>query len=119
MLLRNTPGNWHRSSAPAPPQPRRNPFVFESRPVTPPRPVNPPVQLPTPQPVGPPYQLSGIGISETAQGVVRTAVVSDGITVHLRRVGDTIGRFTVVDVTDDAAVLTDASGARFVIRLRD
>jgi hypothetical protein len=108
-------------AVPAPPQPRRNPFVFgarESRAVSPGRPVRSEAQLPPPQPVGPPYRLSGIGFSETAEGVVRTAVVSDGTTVHLLKAGDTLSSYTVAEVTDTTVVLADATGARFVIRLR-
>lgn len=108
-------------AAPAPPQPRRNPFVFggrESRPVNPARNLTSEVQLPTPRPVGPTYQLSGIGFNDTAQGVVRTAVLSDGTTVHLLKSGDAIAGYTVAEVTDTTVVLADSTGTRFVIRLR-
>jgi hypothetical protein len=62
--------------------------------------------------------LSGIGFTETAQGVVRTAVLSDGASVHLLKPGDTIRAYTVAEVTDSSVVLADAAGGRFVIRLR-
>ena len=108
----------NQRAAPKPPQPRRNPFVFESRSAGPTRAVTPQMELPRPQPVRPTYRLSGIGISETADGVVRTAVLSDSVTVHLVKAGDTIGGFTIGEVTDSDVVLIDASGVRFVIRLR-
>ena len=106
---------------PAPPQPRRNPFVFGAREERGGRQLAdaaPPMPIAPPQPVGPSYKLSGIAFNETTQGVERTAVVSDGASVHLVKAGDVIGRYNVAEVTDSSVVLTDASGGRFVIRLR-
>ena len=107
--------------SPAPPQPRRNPFMFggrESRPNDQIRETAPEVPLAPPRPATPAYKLSGIGFTETPQGVVRTAVVSDGAAVHLLKTGDAIGVYTVADVTDSSVVLTEVAGGRFVIRLR-
>jgi hypothetical protein len=64
--------------------------------------------------VTPPYTLSGIA----ATGDVRTAVLSDGSTVHLVKAGQSIGAYTVVAVADDSVTLADPAGERFVIRLR-
>ena len=113
--------NLRLREAPAPPQPRRNPFMFgarESRPESRVREAES-VDAPAPaRPAPPAYQLSGIGFTETAQGVVRTAVLSDGASVHLLKPGDTIRAYTVAEVTDSSVVLVDAAGGRFVIRLR-
>ena len=105
---------------------RRNPFVFgareraqaagriDSMPAVD-RPADPP---PAPALVTPPYSLSGIGETGGADGTVRTAVLSDGTTVHLVKTGETVGAYTVIAVDANAVTLADASGARFVIRLR-
>ncbi len=90
----------------------------ESRPNDQIREAAPEVPLAPPRPVTPAYKLSGIGFTETPQGVVRTAVVSDGASVHLLKTGDAIGVYAVADVTDSSVVLTDVAGGRFVIRLR-
>lgn len=114
------------ASAVAPPAARRNPFVYARRatpdssdmragPDTPrqggadglPAPAGPTV-------VAPPFTLSGIA----ATGDVRTAVLSDGTTVHLVTTGQSIGAYLVVAVSDDAVTLADTAGERFVIRLR-
>lgn len=113
--------------APLSPSPRRNPFVFGTRErvaatrtnehptpldqLTPDTPLFAPI-------VGPPYSLSGIGVTETPDGEVRTAVLSDGMTVHLVKAGDAVGGYRVTLVTDDAATLTDAAGAQYILRLR-
>ena len=64
--------------------------------------------------MAPPYTLSGVAVS----GDVRTAVLSDGATVHLVTAGQTVGGYSVVAVADDSVTLADAAGERFVIRLR-
>lgn len=111
--------------APPAPVPRRNPFAF----VTPARRVAvasvegasadaaPGLPAP-PSVVGPLLTLSGIGTTEASEGTMRTAVVSDGQTVHLIRVGETVGGYTVVDVAEDAVVLADATGAQWRLRLK-
>jgi hypothetical protein len=122
------PLRLRRSEATIASTPRRNPFAFGNRtrredsatraslPVTPSAPIEPQA---VPAPVGPIYALSGIGISETTQGIVRTAVLSDGTTVHLVKVGETVGGYTVLEITDTTATLTDSSGTRHSLRLRN
>ena len=110
--------------APQPPTPRRNPFAFGTRQrasqvSTLPGVPAPPVETRVAPPVsGPRFSLSGIGVSNTAQGLVHTAVLSDGNTVHLRKAGDAIGGFQVIEVNESSATLADAAGARYVLRLR-
>jgi hypothetical protein len=120
---------WRLAQAPSPPTPRRNPFVFGSRPrVTAPvaderqatigTTTIPAGPVTLPEPEGPSVQLLGIGSKTTPNGVVRTAVISDGDTVHLVKGGDVIVGFVVVDVTEDSATLQNAAGARWQLRLR-
>ncbi len=107
---------------------RRNPFVFGSRRTRdggerrggPRRAaamnrLQPPA---APTVVGPPFKLSGIAATTGPDGEVRTAVLSDGTTVHLVKAGDRIGGYAVGAVSADSVTLTDGSGAEFVIRLR-
>lgn len=106
---------------PAPPQPRRNPFVFGAREERVARPIADAVvatPIAPPAAAGPSYKLSGIAFNETPQGVDRTAVISDGASIHLLKAGDAIGAHTVAEITDTSVVLTDVTGGRFVIRLR-
>lgn len=114
------------ASTVAPPAARRNPFVYarsatpdsggmRAVPGAPPRGADD--SLPAPAgatAAAPQFTLSGIA----ATGDVRTAVLSDGTTVHLVTVGQSIGAYLVVAVSDDAVTLADAAGERFVIRLR-
>ena len=106
---------------------RRNPFVFGSRERAVPA-VEPerrsgssdePAAAPAaPLVVAPPFRLSGIAATAGPDGEVRTAVLSDGTTVHLVKVGDRLGGYLVTAVSTDAVTMTDAAGAEFVIRLR-
>lgn len=107
--------------APMPPTPRRNPFVFGSRrPSTSPdvAAIEPKVaveEISAPvQPVSPTFQLSGIGVS----GDVRTAILSDGNSVVLAKIGDVVGAYTVAEISDVSATLTAPTGERHVLRLR-
>ena len=110
----------------AAPTVRRNPFVFGARerlqtpgsstPSAFDRPADPPA---APTVVAPPYSLSGVGETQVADEVVRTAVLSDGTTVYLVKAGETVGAYSVVAVDAYAVTLADAAGARFVIRLRN
>ena len=120
------PLRLRRSAAVIAPSPRRNPFVFNTRmrvnddeprvsPAAAPLLTEQPAAV---APVGPIYALSGIGVSETPQGVVRTAILSDGATVHLVKVGETVGGYTVVEITDVSATLADSAGTRSSLRLR-
>jgi hypothetical protein len=107
--------------APAAPTPRRNPFAFGQRAPQeqavrsweaasvsePAAPVLPPA------PVGPALLLAGIGIS----GDVRTAILTDGQAVHVVKVGDRVGGYEVVEVTDDSATLAGGE-LRYRLRLR-
>jgi hypothetical protein len=106
---------------------RRNPFVFGSSgrmtaaraaegPASGSDEPAPPPAVPTV--VGPPFKLSGIAATIGPEGEIRTAVLSDGTTVHLVKAGDRIGGYAVGTVGPDSITLTDGSGAEFVIRLR-
>ncbi|MGH9173628.1 MAG: hypothetical protein ACRD1H_04695 [Vicinamibacterales bacterium] len=110
--------------APPPPSPRRNPFAFGTRQRASsvekgvriaPLAADMPVALPV---VGPMLSLSGVGVTDTAAGPIYTAVVSDGNTVHLVKAGDTVDGYTVIEVNERSVTLADASGSRYVLRLR-
>jgi hypothetical protein len=110
-------------AAPLPPVPKRNPFVFGTRErVMAPAPArtapmsDAPVSEPLPAPVatGPSLRLAGIGTTGTA----RTAVISDGMTVHLVKVGETVGGYAVVEITESSATLVDAAGAQWLLRMK-
>jgi hypothetical protein len=58
--------------------------------------------------------LSGIG----STGGVRTAVIADGTTVHLVKVGETVNGYAVVEIADDAVIIADASGAQWRLRMK-
>ncbi len=60
------------------------------------------------------FSLSGIGIT----GEIHTAILADGEAVHVVKVGDRVAGYDVVDVTDSSVTLADASGLRYVLRLR-
>jgi hypothetical protein len=112
--------HFRMQQAPAPPAPRRNPFSFGQPPRTVgarierPEPVAEVVaQVPEPQ-TGPRVSLSGIGIT----GELRTAVLAEGQRVHIVKPGDTVGGFTVADITDNSVTLTDSSGLQHVLRLK-
>ena len=67
---------------------------------------------PTPNITTPAFVLSGIGIS----GEVRTAVLTSGQDVHIVKVNDVIGAYTVVDISDSTVTLareTDRVTLRF------
>ena len=113
------------SEAPPPPTPRRNPFEFGARErgstvaadvAAPARPVTDAVAAPAS--VGPRYSLAGIGTTTGPEGLVHTAVVSDGTAVHLVKQGDAVGGYTAVEVTEATVTLADAAGVRYVLRLK-
>ena len=119
---------WRLQQAPAPPTPRRNPFVFGDRPRSDVRsetserresePRNDaPLTVAAPVPVGPVYALAGMATSQSAQGPVRTAVLSDGHGVHLVKLGDAIGGYTVTAITETTVTLEDRAGTQYVLRL--
>jgi hypothetical protein len=90
---------------PTPPTGRRNPFVFGTAesiepPLTEPH-INPAEVLSDPTPPSPPYVLAGIGIS----GDTRTAVLAAGDDVHIVKVDDVVGVYTVVEITNSSVTL--------------
>lgn len=105
---------------PDPPASRRNPFVFgagdrrERAAIVRHEPARRAAEVPPPTPRGPEYFLAGLGISAD----VRTAVITDGDAVHIVRVNDVVGEYTVAEITDDAVTLAAAGGERHVLRLR-
>lgn len=110
--------------APAPPVARRNPFLFGTRTTTPAAttaalrdresvvPTEP--ALVAPVVTSPALRLSGIG----STGDVRTAVISDGRTVHLVKVGETVNGYEVVEITEETVTIADASGAQWQLRMK-
>ena len=108
--------------APAPPTPRRNPFVFGQR-FDPEHPNRSSDALAAPDaveaapaamvPVGPSFSLAGIGIS----GETRTAILTDGQAVHVLRLGDRVNGYEIVEITDDSATLANGE-LRYRLRLR-
>lgn len=111
--------NLRLRDAPPPPTTGRNPFSFGERARREPTApavvtdvaAGPPAAIDVP-PSGPAYQLSGIGIT----GDVRTAVLTDGRDVHIVKVNDAIGVYTVVEITESTVTLaadTDRLTLRF------
>jgi hypothetical protein len=101
------------AAAPLPQEPLRNPFRFAERdaparreqPSAPADPVPPPLAAP----VEPALELIGVAEDQTAQGLVRTAIVT-ALTdeLFLVKEGETIGgRYRVKTVGSDAVELTD------------
>jgi hypothetical protein len=112
--------------APLAPVPRRNPFVFGARSTSPSlttpaaapsdREADAPAApaLAAPMVATPSLRLSGVGSTDG----VRTAVISDGTTVHLVKVGETVSGYAVVEITDDTVTIADASGAQWRLRMK-
>jgi hypothetical protein len=106
---------------PDPPAPRRNPFAFSSKRSTvssSSSSIRPTDSAPAPVTIAPGYTLAGIAARNGTNGTRYTAILSDGATVHLVNVGDAIGRYTVIAISDSDATLEDASGGRHIFRLR-
>jgi hypothetical protein len=112
--------------APLPPVPRRNPFVFGSKQVSAPTKsaaealergsegvASGAMETPLPIVTGPSLRLSGIG----STGGVRTAVISDGRTVHLANVGGIVNGYSIVEISEDAVTIADASGAQWKLKM--
>lgn len=100
--------NRRLREAPLPPSTGRNPFGFGGRdrsesPAA--AVVSAAAEVPSPAidlpPSGPSYQLSGIGVT----GDVRTAVLTDGREVHVVKVNDAVGAYTVLEITDSTVTL--------------
>jgi hypothetical protein len=115
------------AAAPAPHEPFRNPFTFASRPEAARRDAPAPVGAePPPADIGPPLEpaieLMGVAASESAAGVVRTAIISalDG-ELFLVKEGETIAsRYRVGPVSADAVELNDLlTGAVRRLTLRE
>jgi hypothetical protein len=51
-------------------------------------------------------------------GETRTAILSDEQDVHLVTVGDRIGGYDIVEMTDHSVTLAEPSGLRWVLRMR-
>jgi hypothetical protein len=111
--------------APHAPVPRRNPFVFAPRSASPSATTAAAPRereaegvatqaLAAPVMITPSLRLSGIG----STGGVHTAVISDGTTVHLVKVGETVRGYAVVEISDDAVTIGDASGAQWKLRMK-
>lgn len=115
--------------APVRPVPRRNPFIFGASAPERPEPSRlaaaPPVE-PSPfdnlsmPPVvtGPALRLSGIGSTDTPDGLVHTAVLADGTTVHLVKVGENVAGYSVVEITEDTVTLANAAGAQWQLKMK-
>jgi hypothetical protein len=116
-------------SAPQPPKPRRNPFAFQSRqssasverraPLSPAAASIEPSEPPQPPAVSDPsLRLSGIGSTNSPAGPVWSAVISDGRTVHLVAVGESVGGYSVVAITENSVTIADAAGTQWTLRLQ-
>jgi hypothetical protein len=114
-------------SAPQPPVPRRNPFAFDSSRqsrtnadiTAAPRRDAPAVELPQPPIVtGPSLRLSGIGSTNSPAGPVWSAVISDGRTVYLVAIGESVAGYSVVAITEDSVTIADAAGVQWTLRLQ-
>jgi hypothetical protein len=111
------------ASAPQFPAPSRDPFRFGPRPepahptvepAAPPAILAPP---PAPAPVLP--RLVAVMTTEVEGGTQRTAVVSVGDDVQMLRIGQSVGKFIVRSIGEDAVELVDQlTGATFRISLR-
>lgn len=104
---------------------KRNPFRFaESK--TPDRAataldwLSPPAPAPQPPAVtAPAVTLSGIAEKTTANGIHRTAVISNGTQIYLVSEGQTVaGYYSVVRLDREAVVLRDPAGTETTLALR-
>jgi hypothetical protein len=103
------------ASAPKPQLPHRNPFVFESRPVVPARPLAPRTNparadetLPPPEPA---LMLIGIAEDQGPKGLVRTAIITDDAdAVFVLTIGETLlDRYSVEAIGADAVELKEVA----------
>lgn len=107
--------------APKAPSPHRNPFFFASR--TPavagaPAPVFAPPPVPITEP-HPSLSLAGVATNETADGPVRTAVLSTDRGIVLAKVDDVLPNgLRVVSIDEDHVVLVDGAGAETKLYLK-
>lgn len=114
-------------AVPEAPVPRRNPFVYggasrraDARETarTDESATMPTELAPLAVATGPSLRLAGIGSTTTPAGPVRTAIVSDGTTVHLVKVGEVMRGYAVIEITDDAVTIENAAGAQWTLRLK-
>jgi hypothetical protein len=112
------------ASAPVPELPTRNPFLFDSRIVSTPRPA---VRQPEPQPMAPlppsepALYLLGVAENQSPDGLKRTAILGDQAdAVIMAAVGETVlDRYRVEAIGADAIELKDvATGAIRRLALR-
>jgi hypothetical protein len=110
---------------PAAPVPRRNPFVFgtsqrrtDARASDSVEPAAEAAAAPVMVATGPSLGLAGIASTRTAQGLVRTAIISDGTAVHLAKIGEAVAGYAVIEITDDRVVIANAAGAQWTLRLK-
>ena len=96
----------------APLQPSRNLFSFAVRqpktaaPIQTPKPAL--SEAPAARPAAPPVKLSGIAEDQTANGVVRTAIVSTPGQLFLVKEGEQVtDRFRVIKISSDVVELAD------------
>lgn len=107
---------------PTAPAPRRNPFVFGDRRRSAAAVARgeaaandaPAVETQSAGPVGPAFALAGIGIT----GDTRTAILSEGQDVHIVKIGDRVGGYDILEITDSSVTLGEPSGLRYLLRLR-
>lgn len=101
------------ASAPVPPLPHRNPFLFESRPMPAPRPIlrraeplSMPEPLSTPEPA---LFLIGVAEDQGPNGPMRTAILGDDAdAVFMVSLGQTVlDRYRVAAIGADAVELKD------------
>lgn len=68
--------------------------------------------------VGPSLRLLGIGSRVTEDGTLRTAVLSDGRSVHLVKAGQVVAGYSVAEVSETGVTLADAAGAQWKLKLK-
>ena len=102
----------HLATAPTPQRPSRNPFAFAPRQTAERTAAAPRAATPAPEPVvfpEPLLQLVGVAADQTAEGTVRTAIITaDGGEMMMVKAGDSLGaRYKVESIGADAVELTD------------
>ena len=102
----------HLATAPTPQRPSRNPFAFAPRQSAERAVAAPAAVVPPPEPIvlpEPLLQLVGVAADQTAQGAVRTAIITgEGAEMFMVKAGDSIGaRYKVESIGADTVELTD------------
>lgn len=100
------------AGAPAPAAPARNPFVFAARELVPaprlaPRRIEPGPATDAPVPAEPQFELVGVAEEQSANGIVRTAMITgDGDELFMLTEGQVLaGRYRVTVVGSDVVQL--------------